>query len=616
MNRKIIIKFIIVSVFLSILSTLIITYYFKENNKELVLQNANVVSNIVKNGLTSYMQNNNMHQVDTFLNSINDTEDIKRIWIVRSDSLNKQYGTANKKLPKDSIDKEVLRTGQTKYQIEDNLLHSNMRITIPYIANWENGLDCTSCHNAKSGDVLGAVSLEIDLGKIEELTLNIFILVPLLIFSGALLILLTFRKVLKQYSNLFENITDSLDGAIVGDFKKIEIPKDLTSEMINTMDNFNDLLTTFKHTSNDIDKKLKVFIGNSQTNDSSNISALEESKKIVTNLSNLYQFKKEIELDSTKEEIYNRLSQVLINKFGFYNFTFTEINLAKHKMEVTKKVGESFFCEADLEANPHFCRAARTKNDVMSIEYHSTCPYFRKEDKFHYCISTSISENVYLIINFVLDTQDQLDNLKQNISFIKSYINESAPSIEVKVLMEALRQSAFRDGLTGLYNRKFLEEHSKKLIPQAKREKFNIGVLLLDMDHFKAVNDEYGHDIGDKVLKELSRILLENVRESDIVVRYGGEEFMVLLLNVKSTENALDIANKIRIKVSENDIDVYAGAKLRKTVSIGLSLFPDDSTNFESVIKNADIALYEAKNKGRNQVVVFTEEQVSSVDLF
>ena len=150
------------------------------------------------------------------------------------------------------------------------------------------------------------------------------------------------------------------------------------------------------------------------------------------------------------------------------------------------------------------------------------------------------------------------------------------------------------------------------------------GVLLLDMDHFKAVNDEYGHDIGDKVLKELARILNETIRESDIIIRYGGEEFIVLLVNIKTEEQAISVANKIRIKVSENEIDVYAGSKLRKTVSIGLSMFPEDSSSLESVIKNADIALYEAKNKGRSQFLKYSDLTAadgveifdSSIDLF
>jgi len=118
------------------------------------------------------------------------------------------------------------------------------------------------------------------------------------------------------------------------------------------------------------------------------------------------------------------------------------------------------------------------------------------------------------------------------------------------------------------------------------------------------------------VLKELSRILEENVRESDIVVRYGGEEFIVLLVGITGVEDSLKVANKIRERVRENEVDVYAGAKLRKTISIGLSMFPEDSNTIEGVMKNADIALYEAKSSGRDKVIRFAQEQVSSVDLF
>ncbi|MDX9797191.1 MAG: GGDEF domain-containing protein, partial [Arcobacteraceae bacterium] len=210
----------------------------------------------------------------------------------------------------------------------------------------------------------------------------------------------------------------------------------------------------------------------------------------------------------------------------------------------------------------------------------------------------------------------ELQYVKDNIAFIKSYINEAAPSIEVKILLQALKDSAFRDGLTGLYNRKFLDEYIKKALPQVLRDNKKLAVLMLDMDHFKSVNDEYGHDIGDLVLKELGYILIQNVRESDLVIRFGGEEFIVILNNIDSIESALLVANKIREQVAQNEIDVYAGTKLRKTVSIGLSIFPDDGKTFDSVCKNADIALYEAKNKGRNQVVVFNESQVSSIDLF
>lgn len=613
MEKKTIYQLTAVTLLLTFIVTAIAAYNSKNNSIKDSIHDAEIISEIVKNNLTTHMVNKNMDQMEAYLYSMSNVKNIMSLWTVRSESINKQYGINENKKAKDDIDKEVLKTGKTIYKLNDNSNYSVMRITVPYKVVFENGIDCLSCHIASQGDTLGAISMELNINELGDSELENIYIIPIILIIGMLLILFIFKKTFNQYLLIFNNLSKSLDSAINGKFKIISYPENLSSDMIILMDKFNNLMTTFKDTTTDIDKKLKGFIGSKISNQT---NPLQDSKDIVLNLSNLYQFKKEIELDNTKEEIYNRLSEIFINQFKISNFTFIEVDVAKHKMNTTKEVGNTFYCKENIENEPQLCRAARTKNDVITTQFHNTCPYFEKENKFHYCISTDISKDIYLIINFVFDTKEELDYLKEKISYIKSYINEAAPSIEVKLLMEALQQSAFRDGLTGLYNRKFLEEHTKKLIPQALRDKFNIGVLLLDMDHFKAVNDEYGHDIGDKVLKELSRILNETVRESDLIIRYGGEEFIVLLVNIKSEEDALAVANKIRTKVSENEIDVYAGSKLRKTVSIGLSMFPEDSSSLESVIKQADIALYEAKSKGRNKVIKFQSEQVSSIDLF
>jgi diguanylate cyclase (GGDEF)-like protein len=538
-------------------------------------------------------------------------KDVNSLWIIRGDNVSAQFGEVLTKKPKDSIDVAVLKEGVMKYEVNEDFLKTTMRISIPYKAVLENNIDCLKCHNVQNGAVLGAISIELDITDLKEISLENFYFIPLIILSSLLIILLIFRNNLKTYNYVFSNLTKSLSLALSGKFKRISYSKNLPENMAIIIDNFNDLISTFKTTSYEIDKKLKGFIGAKSNID----NPLEDSRLMVTNLSNLYQFKKEIELDNSKDEIYNRLSEVFINQFKIENFSIIEIDITKKKKQVIIEEGNSFYCKEFLNENPELCRAARTKNDVVSINFHHSCPYFKEKEKFHYCMSTEIGKNINIVISFVCNTTDELEYLKEQISYIKSYINESIPSIEVKLLMNALQESAFTDGLTGLYNRKFLEEHSKKLIPHAKRDNFNIGVLLLDMDHFKAVNDEYGHDIGDKVLKELARILVENVRESDLVVRYGGEEFIILLVNIGEDE-ALMVANKIKQKVAENEIDVYAGSKLKKTISIGLSMYPKDSSSFDSVIKNADIALYEAKHKGRNQVIRFKEEQVTSVELF
>ena len=116
--------------------------------------------------------------------------------------------------------------------------------------------------------------------------------------------------------------------------------------MILLMEKFNRLMVTFKDTSTDIDKKLKGFIG-TKTNKFTN--PLEDSKEIVQNLSNLYQFKKEIELDNTKEEIYNRLSEIFTNQFKLTSFTFIEIDLSKRKMTTVKEIGNTFYCKENIE---------------------------------------------------------------------------------------------------------------------------------------------------------------------------------------------------------------------------------------------------------------------------
>lgn len=612
MNKKLIYQFSLISFFVIALISIVCFYSLEKNNKEVAIHNAEVTANVIKNTLNSHIIDNNIHATNTFINSLSNMKNINKVWISRSESINKQFGINKKSIPLDNNDKKVLQTGKESYVFNNDLEKPTLRISIPYTQDWTNGINCAKCHNVSNGDILGTISLELNVNEIEDFEYRILI-IALIVFFGLLFIYLIFRKNLNQYLEIFESLSSNLSLNIDGNFKKVAYPKNLSKDIVTLIDKLNCLITSLKDTSNDIDKKLKGFIGKESNH---NDNSLENSKEIVSSLSALYQFKKEIEQDNTKEEIYNRLSEVLKNMFSLSSFTFLEIDTQKKKMEVVIEEGKSFYCKKNIEESPDLCRAVRTKNDVLSIDYHTSCIYFEEKEKFHYCLNSEITKDIQLVINFVLESEEEIEELKEKISFIKSYINEATPSIEVKLLLTALQESALRDGLTGLYNRKFIEEYIKRLVLQAKREEFNIGVLLLDMDHFKAVNDEYGHDIGDKVLKELSRILTETVRETDFVIRYGGEEFVILLINVDSEESALAIAEKIRKKVENNEIDVYAGAKLRKTVSVGLSMFPSDASLIDSVIKNADIALYEAKNKGRNQVIRFQSEQISSVDLF
>jgi diguanylate cyclase (GGDEF)-like protein len=165
-----------------------------------------------------------------------------------------------------------------------------------------------------------------------------------------------------------------------------------------------------------------------------------------------------------------------------------------------------------------------------------------------------------------------------------------------------LENQAIRDPLTGLYNRRYLDETLGRELARAKRDGFPVSLTMIDLDHFKMVNDNYGHAAGDAVLKELGAMLRANAREEDIPCRYGGEEFVLVLPHMP-----LDIAKQraeLWRKTFGSKKTCYGGFQIGSTMSIGLATFPDHALTAESLIVNADKALYRAKTSGRNLLIV------------
>ena len=170
-------------------------------------------------------------------------------------------------------------------------------------------------------------------------------------------------------------------------------------------------------------------------------------------------------------------------------------------------------------------------------------------------------------------------------------------------LREALRSQSIRDPLTSLYNRRYLEEMMDRETRRAIRADSGLGVLMLDLDHFKRFNDTFGHDAGDAVLRETASFLSKSVRAEDIVCRFGGEEFMILLpgADLATTEAR---AERIRSRLRDVTV-VYEGQSLGIiTVSIGVAEAPQHGTSPQALIAAADAALYRAKREGRDRVVI------------
>ena len=185
------------------------------------------------------------------------------------------------------------------------------------------------------------------------------------------------------------------------------------------------------------------------------------------------------------------------------------------------------------------------------------------------------------------------------------YIGIFADISELKAADERIRFLAQHDALTGLPNRSLLQDRLLQAMANAQRDKEQLAVLFLDLDHFKTINDSLGHHIGDRLLQQVAARLTASVRAIDTVSRQGGDEFVVVLVQLKNPSDAAQLARKILLAISQPyDID---GLELHVTPSIGIAVYPEDGEDTESLIKNADAAMYHAKENGRNNYQYFTE---------
>ena len=325
-------------------------------------------------------------------------------------------------------------------------------------------------------------------------------------------------------------------------------------------------------------------------------------------------YKKVIEEDASLDEVYHRLGDVFENDLGIPEYTIYDVNAQKKEMRVAHPplVGDArLHCDLEVLSDCGQCRAVKTGHKVSSFEFPGICRRFVPQAGVgHICIPLMAGGHTGGVVQlrFAADTDGAMQDAAapQKLFNAETYINQSLSVIEAKRLMQTLRESAMVDPMTGLYNRRFLQEHTAQIISGVLRRKTQIGLLVCDIDYFKQVNDTHGHDAGDQLLRETAIVLKNAVRESDIVIRFGGEEFLVLLMDVQSGD-ALVVAEKIRQSIEK--LKVTVGEKvLQKTISIGVAEFPGDTDGFWQAIKYANVALYRAKEGGRNQCVRFAPD--------
>lgn len=206
------------------------------------------------------------------------------------------------------------------------------------------------------------------------------------------------------------------------------------------------------------------------------------------------------------------------------------------------------------------------------------------------------------------DMLEQIQSRDRELQLAREELEEKvqARTWELTELARELEHQAYHDTLTGLANRVLFDEHLRRAIVDAERYGGRLAVMFLDLDRFKNINDTLGHAVGDKLLIQVGLRLSSCLRKSDALARLGGDEFAVLLVHVENQEHVAEVARKL-IDTMDKPIEVD-GYSLHLTASVGISMYPHDGAEADSIVKNADTAMYRSKDRGRNQYAFFSPD--------
>lgn len=579
---------------------------------ESVKKRAYLTADIVKKSLTSHMVNGNMEQRDTFLNSMLQLKEVDDLWIVRSKKVSEQFGTSSlgNEISRDAIDDEVLNTGKEKINIDESLKNASLRITIPYVASSLDKPNCLSCHNAKEGEVLGAISLKFDIQDDRISSIAILLNVIAITSIFLIFILVYIGRKIKPYTTSFDAITKVLRQVHDGDYS-VRAKEGVLKEDKEAVLWLNEIIEKLETVLTGIQRNHTAFVYNRASNMDND--KLLSAKKIIEDISEIYNYKKTIENDLTKDDIYHRLVFVLKEKLQIKSFYIFENDLIKNERTTVFSTNNIKVCCAITRNVKEQCRAERTNTIVLSDNFSEICRVATCKDSTSYiCIPFLINEQKSVTVHILCEEKEDSKHIKSQIGIIKKYLEETKPILESRMLMDVLRERNLVDGLTGLYNRKYLDEFIEKKMPQELAKGTTYAVMFLDIDYFKMVNDTYGHDAGDAILQKLSKTMKDSISEKEFIIRFGGEEFLIIMKN-PTPDSASELVTRINAEFAKL-VFTFNNVSFSKTVSIGYAFFPSDTDQIWKCIKFADLCLYKAKETGRNKVIRFTKDLLKDGD--
>jgi diguanylate cyclase (GGDEF)-like protein/PAS domain S-box-containing protein len=244
---------------------------------------------------------------------------------------------------------------------------------------------------------------------------------------------------------------------------------------------------------------------------------------------------------------------------------------------------------------------------VENIADSPICPHLKHTPSTSYvCLPLMAKGDILGLLHLqsgispkTIEKQKEISDLKEIAAALSEYLSLAIANVK---LGESLAKQSIQDPLSGLYNRRFMEESLQREILRAKRKQMQIGIVMADLDHFKEFNDIHGHAAGDKIISQVGKLFKEKTRGSDIACRYGGEEFVIILPDC-SIEDAFRRADELREEVKKIEI-IFQGQILGSiNISMGIASYPAQGTEVDELLRAADAALYRAKQAGRDRVV-------------
>jgi diguanylate cyclase (GGDEF)-like protein len=307
----------------------------------------------------------------------------------------------------------------------------------------------------------------------------------------------------------------------------------------------------------------------------------------------------------TEAEAYAVISDIAAQLFPGHSGAVFVLNASRDLLEAAATWGP--LPPATRTFPPNDCWAHRRGQDHRSAGHGQRCPHVADDERGSLCLPLLAQGETLGILHLLEDApaggKADGERAAPGAALAKILADNIGLGIANLKLREAMRNLSIRDPLTGLFNRRYMEEALALELHRSRRNAAQLAVIMVDIDHFKQFNDNFGHDGGDAVLRALGKFLRKHVRGSDIACRYGGEEFM-LILSPSTSEGALARAEKIRAAAAQLGVS-HAGKDLGAiTLSLGVAVFPDHASEAAALAKAADVALYQAKSGGRNRVVM------------